>query len=175
MWADPRLRLQAAEPRLAAERACLDARTATSDASLRRLSGPQKPSAASNPLPSHACGTENAALLATNAARNAATAARRTELVEQARAIAKRRAGEPTSTWPRAAGVKPALADRLAALLDDLSGGRLAHAALFEAWPGHGQRLAPRNCDGFGGSMILRSHTLLTCRDIARSGFPHDS
>jgi hypothetical protein len=39
--------------------------------------------------------------------------------VEQARAIAKRRAGEPTSARPRPAGVKPALA----ALLADRSGG----------------------------------------------------
>jgi hypothetical protein len=68
-------------------------------------------------------GVRHAALLAANAERNAATAARRAQLVEQARAIAERRAGEPTSTRPRPAGVKPALADRLAALLADRSGG----------------------------------------------------
>ncbi|MFI7446690.1 hypothetical protein ACIBQX_04250 [Nonomuraea sp. NPDC049714] len=68
-------------------------------------------------------GTRHAALLAANAERNAANAARRAELVEQARAIAERRAGEPTSTRPRPTEVKPALADRLAALLAGCSGG----------------------------------------------------
>jgi RNA 3'-terminal phosphate cyclase len=67
-------------------------------------------------------GARHAALLAANAERNAANAARRAELVERAREIAERRAGEPTSTRPRSAGVKPALADRLAALLAGRSG-----------------------------------------------------
>ncbi|MFI7455480.1 hypothetical protein ACIBQX_49035 [Nonomuraea sp. NPDC049714] len=146
-----RLRLQASEPRIAAERARLDVRTAPRDASrpseaLSGLRVPFRGHASSNPenavgrqagnaatprititppptVDVDDDGARHAALLAANAERNAATAVRRAELVERARAIAERRAGEPTSTRPRPAGVKPALADRLAALLAGRSGG----------------------------------------------------
>jgi hypothetical protein len=40
---------------------------------------------------------------------------------------------------------------------------------------GPGQRLAPRDCNGFGGSMSLRRHTFLTCRDIVVGGRWHVS
>jgi hypothetical protein len=62
-------------------------------------------------------------------------------VVERARAIAERRAGEPTSTRPRSAGVKPALADRLAALLADRSGGTAYRGA-----PRKSARGCPTRC-----------------------------